>query len=210
MLAATFAAGLALFAIAPFQASAALLTRELQFGMSGSDVSSLQAFLATDASVYPQGLVTGYFGSLTKAAVIKFQAKNGISTVGRVGPVTLNAINQQMGGVSTGYDVDAPVLSQVGISISGSAASLTWNTNENTNGVVYYSNSPLSVREDGLGANQIVSSGNAITANSDFRTSHSVTISGLSQNTTYYYMVLVSDASGNQTVSWPSSFNTTN
>ena len=36
--------------------------RELSFGMSGSDVSVLQTYLAHDASIYPQGLVTGYFG----------------------------------------------------------------------------------------------------------------------------------------------------
>src|SRR4051812_19343034 len=79
-------------------ASAATLTRQLQLGMSGQDVSALQSFLALDSSVYPQGLITGYFGPLTKAAVIRFQTKNGISAVGRVGPITMNAINSQMGG----------------------------------------------------------------------------------------------------------------
>ena len=41
----------------------------LDFGERNSDVTSLQQFLAADVSVYPEGLVTGYFGSLTRAAV---------------------------------------------------------------------------------------------------------------------------------------------
>jgi len=66
-----------------FTANAATLTRQLELGMRGDDVSSLQTFLAQDVTIYPQGLVTGYFGSLTKSAVSNFQARNGISTVGR-------------------------------------------------------------------------------------------------------------------------------
>src|SRR6185436_11962914 len=85
-------ASLAMVAL-PLVASAATLDRQLEFGMSGSDVSTLQTFLALDTSIYPQGLVTGYFGPLTRAAVINFQAKNGIATVGRVGPITLVALN---------------------------------------------------------------------------------------------------------------------
>ena len=45
---------------APFLASADALYRQLSIGMSGSDVSSLQTFLATDSTIYPQGLVTGH------------------------------------------------------------------------------------------------------------------------------------------------------
>src|SRR6185436_15994829 len=72
------------------------LNRELQKGMSGSDVSALQTFLAQDNTIYPQGLVTGYFGPLTFSAVSNFQSRNGIATVGRVGPITLAEINRQM------------------------------------------------------------------------------------------------------------------
>ncbi len=75
-------------------------------GSSGLAVSQLQQFLANDPSVYPQGLVTGYYGSLTVAAVQAFQVKNGISSsgtpsttgYGRVGPHTLTAIQSQCGG----------------------------------------------------------------------------------------------------------------
>ncbi|MBI4121532.1 MAG: peptidoglycan-binding protein [Candidatus Ryanbacteria bacterium] len=72
------------------------LTRELQMGDEGDDVTQLQLFLAQDTEVYPEGKVTGYFGALTKAAVKRFQAKYGIAQVGRVGPLTLAKLNELM------------------------------------------------------------------------------------------------------------------
>jgi peptidoglycan hydrolase-like protein with peptidoglycan-binding domain len=79
------------------------LSRPLGMGASGNDVSSLQQFLAQDASVYPDKLVTGYFGALTQAAVQRWQAKYGIVSSGTpdsngfgvVGPRTKAAIMAQ-------------------------------------------------------------------------------------------------------------------
>jgi hypothetical protein len=73
----------------------AQITGNLYFGMSGSQVSCLQQFLKNQGtSIYPEGYVTGNFGNLTKAAVIKFQAKYSIAQTGFVGPLTGNKINQ--------------------------------------------------------------------------------------------------------------------
>ena len=47
----------------------------LRFGSRGSEVKELQKCLAKDPEIYPEGEVTGYFGNLTKKAVIKFQEK---------------------------------------------------------------------------------------------------------------------------------------
>lgn len=41
----------------------------------GKEVEELQKCLAKDPEVYPEGTVSGYFGSQTKAAVIRFQEK---------------------------------------------------------------------------------------------------------------------------------------
>jgi len=49
-------------------------TRNLKVGSQGADVTALQQFLL-DEGVYPEGLITGYFGNLTKGAVIRFQDK---------------------------------------------------------------------------------------------------------------------------------------
>ncbi|MEK7480618.1 MAG: carboxypeptidase regulatory-like domain-containing protein [Patescibacteria group bacterium] len=50
------------------------IVRNLFVGSKGDDVSSLQELLRQDG-VYPEGLVTGFFGNFTKAAVIRFQEK---------------------------------------------------------------------------------------------------------------------------------------
>ncbi len=70
----------------------------------GNDVTALQNFLKSQgADVYPEGLVTGYFGNLTKAAVGRFQIKQGIVTstsdvgYGNVGPKTRAKINSLLG-----------------------------------------------------------------------------------------------------------------
>lgn len=48
---------------------------DLKDGNQGNEVSKLQTCLARDKEVYPSGKITGYFGSETKTAVIKFQEK---------------------------------------------------------------------------------------------------------------------------------------
>ncbi len=50
--------------------------------------------LATDPEIYPEGLITGYFGPLTRRAVKRFQKIAGIEQVGVVGPKTLSKINE--------------------------------------------------------------------------------------------------------------------
>lgn len=74
--------------------------RNLSLGSVGSDVSDLQKILAQDPSVYPQGAVTGYFGPLTAAAVIKFQQVNDIasSSAGFFGPLTRDFLTKRCGG----------------------------------------------------------------------------------------------------------------
>lgn len=65
--------------------------------MTGSEVSCLQQFLKNQgAAIYPEGLVTGNFGNLTKQAVIRFQGKYGILQTGFVGPLTRAKINQML------------------------------------------------------------------------------------------------------------------
>jgi len=51
------------------------ITTELKVGDKGYEVELLQMWLKQDRDVYPRGLVTGFFGNLTKEAVIRFQEK---------------------------------------------------------------------------------------------------------------------------------------
>jgi peptidoglycan hydrolase-like protein with peptidoglycan-binding domain len=56
-------------------------TRYLGLGMTGSDVTSLQQLLITDND-YPEGIISGYYGSLTQRAVQSYQSKYGIVNTG--------------------------------------------------------------------------------------------------------------------------------
>ena len=75
-------------------ASALPFTRDLYRSMQSDDVKTLQTFLFANG-YYPEGYITGYFGSLTKAAVIRFQVLNNISpAAGYVGVVTRGVMGQ--------------------------------------------------------------------------------------------------------------------
>lgn len=191
-----------MFVASPIAVSAEMLSRQLQLGMSGSDVSTLQVFLAKDSTIYPQGIISGYFGSLTKSAVSNFQARNGIANIGRVGPATLAAINSQMNG-----DGSSPTINSVSVSTSNTMATLNWNTNENASAIVYYSNLPLSMTE-GSPTTAVTIGGSSLLVHTDLRTSHSANITSLVPNTTYYYIIYVKDGFGNESITWPSTFKT--
>jgi peptidoglycan hydrolase-like protein with peptidoglycan-binding domain/N-acetylmuramoyl-L-alanine amidase len=49
------------------------------------DVTRLQKLLSNDAAIYPQKLVTGYYGPATQAAVQAFQSAKGIAKKGEAG-----------------------------------------------------------------------------------------------------------------------------
>ncbi|MEA3453147.1 MAG: peptidoglycan-binding protein [Patescibacteria group bacterium] len=70
------------------------ITRQLSRGMSNEEVTLLQELLATDPEVYPEALITGYFGPLTERAVKRFQKKMRVELAGRVGPKTMSKINE--------------------------------------------------------------------------------------------------------------------
>jgi peptidoglycan hydrolase-like protein with peptidoglycan-binding domain len=61
------------------------LLRSLSRGMSGDDVRDLQEFLHAEG-VYPEGVFSGFYGSLTEEAVKRFQEKHGIERAGIFGP----------------------------------------------------------------------------------------------------------------------------
>ncbi len=86
-------------------ASSMAFTQVLVRGSRGAQVSLLQEFLKRDATLYPEGLVTGFFGPATERAVQRFQARYGIVSggtplttgYGAVGPKTrvkLNALSR--------------------------------------------------------------------------------------------------------------------
>jgi hypothetical protein len=67
-------------------APAASFNRDLTVGSTGADVTALQTMLGVTPA-------TGYFGAITKAAVVAYQTSKGISATGYVGPLTRAALN---------------------------------------------------------------------------------------------------------------------
>lgn len=202
-------------------AYAAMLTQTLDLGDSNGDVTSLQTYLATNAAIYPSGLVTGFFGPLTQAGVQRFQTAQGIVTsgtpestgFGRVGPTTLARINSLMGGNTgnSGSNVSwdtVPVLSPHTIQVTNTTATFSWTTNELTRGEVYWSISPLRADESTGPRQQPYVSGTLALDAGGSQTNHTVMVSNLQANTLYYYLVRGIDSVGNTTMSWPSTFRT--
>ncbi len=183
-------------------ASYAPITGYASLGSTGTNVSNIQTYLASDASIYPQGLVTGYYGSLTVQAVKNFQVRYGIVSsgtaattgFGRVGPSTMAQMNALInGGVSTG-DTSAPYISALTVSTSTNGVNISFNTNELATSRVYYSTSPIQFYEgDENSRGFAVTSGQSASYDSMTRLNHGASISGLSSNTFYYYLVVVTD-----------------
>lgn len=79
-----------------------VFTKDMYAGMRTSDVSALQQCLKKDATLYPEGIISGYFGVLTEKAVQRFQIKNSIVSsgtpsmtgFGRTGPKTRGKLNE--------------------------------------------------------------------------------------------------------------------
>jgi peptidoglycan hydrolase-like protein with peptidoglycan-binding domain len=79
-----------------------IFTRNLYLGLQGDDVRKLQEFLAKDKEVYPEGIISGYYGYLTQRAVQRFQCKYNIICYGNpydfgygvVGPKTRLKLNE--------------------------------------------------------------------------------------------------------------------
>jgi len=74
-------------------------SRNLFIGISGTDVVSLQSFLEKKGLLtMPAGVAKGYFGALTRNAVVQYQASKGIiPAYGYFGPLTRTAISAGFG-----------------------------------------------------------------------------------------------------------------
>ena len=97
-----------------------------------------------------------------------------------------NAGNGYTFTTSSGADTVPPIISQVSSSISITQATITWTTDENASSLVDY----------GITTFYGSTSGNA----SERVTSHTVTLSGLTGQTKYYYRVRSNDANSNQAI----------
>lgn len=193
---------------------------QIDFGEKNADVTNLQTFFKDNSAIYPEGLVTGYYGALSRSAVQRFQTQKDIVSsgsaattgFGRVGPSTRDAINALInsggwsGGISVSTDTAGPTFTAVNRSIARTSTTFTWSTNEIANAKVFYNTSPILMNEGdinsvGFGA----LNGISITNDGLARTSQQVTLSNLQPNTKYWYVIVSTDLSGNVSVFDPNS-----
>jgi hypothetical protein len=198
---------LALFAtLAVPQKSDAAITSNLGVGSTGGDVTELQQFLSTNFSIYPEAIVSGYFGGLTRAAVTQYQVAFDIDQVGVVGPTTRASINWVMA-KGFGLDTKAPIMSNLSVQTSSNGATISWSTSEIARGRVYYDTNPI-VAYEATGHAQLpyISGLSSVDGNASF--TQSVSLSGLQSNTQYYYITRSVDNSGNVTMTQAKTFRT--
>jgi hypothetical protein len=74
-----------------------LLKDNLKEGMTDEDIKKVQELLATDPDIYPRGLVTGYFGPLTKDALSRFQKKFNLKVTGEIDEETRTYLEEFLG-----------------------------------------------------------------------------------------------------------------
>ena len=79
----------------------------LKQGNQGDNVKILQALLAADTDIFPEGQITGFFGPATARAVRRFQKKHGLSQVGFVGPLTRKKLNELLSGMQVTFQANA-------------------------------------------------------------------------------------------------------
>ena len=78
-----------------------MIARDLSIGSQGSDVSELQQMLQGQGFLTASS--TGFFGSLTAAALARYQSEMGLATsTGFFGPLTRNFLNGHCGGSGDG------------------------------------------------------------------------------------------------------------
>jgi hypothetical protein len=90
-----------------------------------------------------------------------------------------------------------PVISQINVVLGGTTATVTWNTDTDTNGQIWL----------GLDADHIDIGVNADILN--YQRAHEFTLSSLEPNTLYHYQIVASDRGGRTTISDAGSFTTT-
>lgn len=193
---------------------------QLDLGETNSDVTSMQAFFKDNTAIYPEGLVTGYFGNLSRMAVERFQTQNNIVSsgsarttgFGRVGPSTKDAINVfiNQGGWMT-RDMSGPWINTANKTVTNNSATFTWNTNENATGKVFYNTSPVMMNEGDINSVGFGSTNGSVAINDNLaRMSQQVSITNLQPNTIYYYVVVSTDLAGNVSVMGPNNTFRTN
>jgi len=105
-------------------------SNNLTVGSSGDDVSNLQSWLMSngyDISAISSGIAgRGFFGSQTRAALVRYQGDNGVPTTGFFGPLTRDHINHDGGNDNRGNSLRVTSPNGGDMWQTGSIRYITW------------------------------------------------------------------------------------
>lgn len=200
------------FVLAPSPASASsnFGSTTLRYGSTGTNVVALQQLLASDRDMYPSGSTDGKFGTNTKNAVIQFQIAYGLNADGAFGRNSMDVANSVMD-AGRGVDVSGPIMNNLSVNTSGRNSYISFNTNEPVKAVVFYDTNSINWNnwdDSVMSLNTPNISGMSVSDNT-FGTTKQLSLTNLLANTTYNYVVVVTDQSGNMSTIWPNSLRTT-
>ncbi len=160
------------------------LQRGLRDASTGGQVTDLQVFLAGYFGLNEEDLTTGYFGQLTQRYVIKFQQDKGLPALGIVGSLTRAAIARSCGSTIPSSPISTPA-QQASITMTSVTNPYVYYTYKNIAGTSLKLDLISKTNNTSI-ASQILSPGSA-----------SANIGYSDSNPGGYYMLRVSDVSGN-------------
>ena len=150
-----------------FSANAATFSGYLSVGSSGSEVSALQSWLTSQGFLtIPAGVSMGYFGSLTKAAVVAYQTSVGLPSTGYVGPLTIAKLNAGATGSTamttgssfacpTGWTCTAPAITGGTTVTTTTGSTQTGITTPGVQGIISVTQGPVSTSVANAGQSNV-------------------------------------------------------
>jgi zinc D-Ala-D-Ala carboxypeptidase len=212
----SLAVALAFIAVGPSNASAETYSSinsntTLRVGSKGDAVRFLQTFMASSPAVYPSGTVDGNFGPNTKAGVVQFQVAFGLVPDGLAGRNTITKINGLIS-VGQGLDINAPKMNALVVGVNGRNANVSFYSDEPVKVNVFYDTNLINWNNwnDGVMSLATPNISGLQSSDNTFSTNKQFTISNLSPNSMYHYVIVITDESGNSTVTWPAVFTSGN
>ncbi len=139
-------------------------TGYLSVGSTGAEVVALQSWLVSQGFLtMPAGVAEGYFGSLTKAAVVAYQTSVGLPNTGYVGPLTVAKLNAGVTGTAmaptgfacpTGWTCTAPAITG-GTTVTTTTGTQTGITTPGVQGIISVTQGPVSTSVANAGQSNV-------------------------------------------------------
>lgn len=176
----------------------AVFVSALKIGSKGAEVMALQSLLKGQNNIYPEGLITGYYGPATQRAILRLQKVNGLEQVGFVGPKTRALLNKIASEGGQNYSYLYPQIIELNATSTGpNHMYVFWSSNKPTTGELFYATqTPLASTTPWV----YLETSRSLT--------HATNLNNLATGTTYYFQVKITDQFGVSSTSTEKSITT--